>query len=75
MDVGSVTVQWLEGGVPRADIALKWVRSVSVVRSGGVEALVASGISGNPDVTMELRLRPEVSLKFVAQPKYPSSVA
>jgi hypothetical protein len=75
MDVGSVSVQWLEGDVSRADIALKWVRSVSLVRSGGVEALVASGISGNPDVAMELRLRPEISLKLVAQPKHPSSAA
>ena len=75
MDVGSVSVQWLEGDVSRADIALRWVHSVSLVRSGGVEVLVASGISGNPDVAMELRLRPEVSLKLVAQPKYHSSAA
>jgi hypothetical protein len=75
MDVGSVSVLWLEGEVSRADVALKWVRSVDIVRSGGEEVLIASGISGNPDVSMELRLRPEISLKLVAQPKYPSSAA
>jgi hypothetical protein len=75
LDVGAVSVRWTEGGVSRADVALKWVRSVTIVRSGGVEALVASDISGNPDVAMELRLRPEVSLKLVAQPKHPSSAA
>lgn len=48
MDVGSVSVQWFEGGVSKVEVALKWVRSVNVVRSGGEEALVIDGISGIP---------------------------
>ena len=48
MDVGSVSVQWLEGGVSRADVALKWVRSVAIVRSGGAEALIVSGGVATP---------------------------
>jgi hypothetical protein len=75
MDVGSVSIEWLEGNVSRADITLKWVRSVRVVRSGGVEALIATDVSGNPDLAVELCLRPAVSLKVVAQPKHPSGAA
>ena len=75
MDVGSVSIEWLEGNVSRADITLKWVRSVRVVRSGGVEALIASDVSGNPDLAVELRLRPAVSLKVFAQPKHLSGAA
>jgi hypothetical protein len=70
-DVGAVTLRWSEGAIQRADVTLKWVGSLTIGRIQGIEVLVATQVSGNPDLTVELRLRPEVSIKLIAQPKFP----
>jgi hypothetical protein len=55
----------------RAHISLKWVRLLSIDRIDGTEVLTATQVSGNPDLTVELRLRPEVSVTLIAKPKFP----
>jgi hypothetical protein len=71
MDVGEVTIRWNEGTTQRAHISLKWVRLLSIDRIDGTEVMTATQVSGNPDLTVELRLRPEVSVTLVAKPKFP----
>ena len=71
MDVGEVSLRWTQGGIQRAAVSLKWVQALFIDTIQGIEVLTATQVSGNPDLAVELRLRPEVSVKLVAQPNVP----